>query len=404
MNRNRNNDTNIDMQQYKSVRYIIPFFVANTLIYGLNALYYTFIPIYLEQVCSFDEFQRGIILSIGPLVAIPALLFFGIMSDKAKYKKNILALIIIASAVLFYAISFNTSFLYLAVIFAVMMFFFSPFGSLIDSISLEYTVSAQVKYGPIRTMGSLAFGVLSLTLTFLTQVNINIIFVSFIIMAIISVISTKLMPPIQGHAREPKQISLKSFKEFFSDKTVVALFICLLIGQFSYGAYNNFMPNFIISELKLPQWVWGLNVLLTILGELVFFVKFDFFFRRFTLKQILMFSIFTQVIRYLSFWLISDGVGILITSLITGSFCTVINYVAAYYINMTAKKEFRTSAQTLLYAISFYVARFLSAFAGGIISNKFGFGILMMCCAILNILLLIYAKFAQVKQIDQVEQ
>ena len=393
-----NTENNIYMLKYNSVRFVIPFFAANGFIYGLNALYYSFIPLYLEQVCNFDEFQRGIILSIGPLVAIPALIFFGVMSDKAKYKNNVLVSILIVSAILFYAISFSMSFSYLVVIFAFMMFFLSPYGSLIDAISLEYTMSARIRYGPIRIMGSIAFGVLSLTLTFLTQFNINIIFASFVIMAAVSVFSVKMMPPIKGHARENKKISAKSFKEFFSDKTIIAVFIILFAGQFSFGAYNNFMPNFMISELNMPQWIWGLNVLFTIVGELVFFTKFDFFMKKFTMKQILLFAIFSQVLRYLSFCLISNSIGILITSLFTGSFCTVINYVAAYYINLTAKKEFRTSAQTLLYAISFYIARFLSGFAGGIIANKTNFSFLMLCCAVLNILVFIYAKFAEIKR------
>ena len=389
---------NIDLQQYNAFRFVIPFFVANGFIYGLNSLYYSFIPLYLEQVCKFDEFQRGILLSIGPLIAIPALIFFGIMCDKAKYKNNVLVFILIVSAALFYAISLSTSFVYLVIIFAFMMFFLSPYGSLIDSLSLEYAMATRVKYGPMRIMGSFAFGVLSLTLTFLTQFNISIIFISFIIMAAISITAVKKMPPIQGHARENKKISAGSFKEFFADKTVVALFTFLFIGQFSFGAYNNFMPNFMISELKLPQWLWGLNVFVTIIGELVFFIKFDYFFKKFTIRQITVFAVITQVLRYLSFWLIPNAFGILLTSLFTGSFCTIINYSASYYINRTAKKEFRTSAQTLLYAVSFYIARFLSGFAGGLIANITSFGILMMCCAILNIILLVFARFASLKQ------
>jgi len=388
----------IDIKQYNSIRFVIPFFVANGFIYGLHAIYYSFIPIYLEQVCKLDEFQRGIILSIGPLIAIPALIFFGMMSDKAKYKNNVLAFIIAVSAILFYAVSFSTTFAYLIVIFAFVMFFLSPNSSILDAISLEYTTATRVKYGPIRIMGSLVFGVISLTLTFFTQFNINIIFISFIVMAAVSIGSVKMMPPIRGHARESTKISAKSFKEFFSDKTVVVLFLIMFIPQFSFGAYANFMPNFIISELNMPQWVWGLNTLFTIVGELIFFAKYDFFFKKFTLKQIAVSAVFVQVLRYLSYWLIPNSVGILITSLLTGSFCALFNYIAAYYINLTAKKEFRTTAITLLYAVSFYIARFISAFMGGFIANKTSFVTLMMFCAVLNTILLVFVKFVKIKQ------
>ena len=391
-----NNKNSIENpQSSKSVRRaLFPFFLANGFIYGLNSIYYSFIPKYLKDICGKSEGEIGALLSVGPLVGIISLVFFGVISDKAKYKNNVLMIILIAAAVAFYMIQLNGSFIYLMVIFSVLMFFQSPFGGLIDAVSLEYTTVSGIKYGPIRVMGSLCFGIfslgLSLILTFFKKyADVKIIFPVFAVIAAVSVIAVKMMPSVKGHAHGKKKVS---YREFFQDKACITLLIMLFIGQFSFGCYNNFMQNFLSSRGN-PDWVWGLTVFVTIVGELIFFIKFDYFFGRFRLKHIVIVCVATQVLRYFSFGLLPYGAGVLITSLATGSFCTVINYAASYYINLTVKPEMRALGQTLLYSISFYIPRFLSGWLGGIVVQTSGFQTLMIICAVINILILISSKF-----------
>ena len=61
-------------EKKKSIIPLIALFFANGLVYGFNALYYCFIQIYIEQY--HDPVNSGILLAIGPLVAIFAPLFW----------------------------------------------------------------------------------------------------------------------------------------------------------------------------------------------------------------------------------------------------------------------------------------------------------------------------------------
>lgn len=384
-----------NLGDYKEIRYILPFFFGNAFIYGLNAIYYSFIPIYLENVSGKNEFERGIILSVGPLIAIIALIVWGAASDKAKYKNSVFILIVAASALMFYAVTFGNSLTYLVIIFAALMFFMSPYGSLIDALTLEYTSAAEIKYGPIRIIGTIVYGVISLVLTFLTQTNISIIFASFIVMSVLAILSIAAMPKIKGHARESKKLN---YKEFFADKTVVSLIILLFISQFAFGCYNNFMPNYIVTTLNQPQWIWGLIVLLTISGELVFFIKFEYFFITFGIKRLTIFSLFMNLARYLMFALLPGAVWVIITSIVTGACCTILNYCASYYISKTVKKEMQASGQTVLYSISFYIPRVISGVAGGFIIGKTSYPVLNLICGLgFVVILLLCTKFFKLK-------
>jgi predicted MFS family arabinose efflux permease len=381
-------------------RVIAPFFAANGFIYALLALYYSFAPKYLDEVAGKSESQIGIILSAGPLVGIISMFVFGVAADKAKYKNNVLIIIIIISAAAFYMIRLSDNIAYLIFVFSVFMFFLSPFGGLLDAVSLEYTTAAGIKYGPMRVMGSLAFGLISLGLTlaisfFKDYADVKIIFPVYALMALFAAVSVKKIPPVKGHAQGKNKIS---YREFFRDKVCITLFVLIFAMQFAFGSYLNFTQNYLENELNQPSWIWGMTVFVMVFSEMIFFAKFEYFFRRFSVKQVIIFGVFMQVVRYLCFALLPYGTGILITSLITGAFPTAMMYAGAYYINMTVRKEMRASGQTLMYAVSVYVPRFLAGVVGGFtIDYLGGYSSLMFICAGLNLVLLIASGFMPFK-------
>jgi len=382
----------------------LPLFSANALIYSLLAVYYSFIPKYLKDIAQKSDGEIGIILSVGPLVGIISMIIFGIISDRAKYKNNVLVFILAAAAVMFYMIRLYDSLIYLIIIFTVFMFFMSPFAGLLDAVSLEYTMTSGIKYGPIRFFGSFCFGLISLILTLVLSffgeyVNVTVIFPVFALASLLSAFSAKKIPPVKGHARGKKNIP---YKEFFKDKTCITLFVFLFAMQFTFGSYYNFMQNYLEKDLSQAPWVWGLTVFLTISGELVFFLKFDYFLKRFSIKSMVLFCVFMQVARCLCFALLPYAPAILAASLITGSFGTVMVYAAAYYINLTVKKEMRAFGQTLMYSVSYYVPRALSGVFGGFVIEKFGFNGLMLLCAGINFLPFIASRFMPFKEPEKI--
>jgi len=380
-------------------RILAPFFFANGLIYGLNALYYSFLPKYLKDIAGKTEGEIGSLLSVGPLIGIISMIVFGIAADKAKIKNNVLMLIITVSAFIFCSLNFSGSYIFLMIILASLMFFQSPFGGLLDAVSLEFTTAAGFKYGPMRIMGSIGFGAFSLILTLIMSIfkdytDVRIIFPAYIFIAAGASAAVKMMPKVEGYARGKTKVS---YRDFFKDKTCITLLIFMFAGHFSFGCYNNFMQNF-LEKNNNPSWIWGLTVFFSIVGEIFFFWKFEYIFKRFKLKQIVVFAAVTQVLRYISFAFLPFSVSVLITSLLTGSFCTVINYAASYYINLTVRKEMRALGQTLMYLISFYIPRFLSGVLGGFVVQNYSFILLMNICAVINILLILSAKFLTFKE------
>ena len=365
--------------------------VANGFIYGLNAIYYSFVQIYLEQY--HPHTIVGILLAIGPFISIIAPMVWGVRADKAKYKNSILTATVGGSAIFFILMMFNHSFWWFFIVLLFLMFFMAPFGGLIDIVTLEYTYENNVPYGPIRLTGTLVFGLIPLILARFTEKNINVIFYSYAAVAVICIAAFSIMPKVEGKGEKKKKFTLTPI---IKDYKYMLLVYMVFIVQLAWAYYTNFFPIYIINNLGLSQQIWGLNVFVTIIGEIPFFLFFNRIFNRIGIKKILFFAIILSVVRYISLAIFADPYLILSTALITGASVTVFTYCCSIYITEKMPLEIKTSAQTFMYAVASGLPKMIAGVFGGYLTEtigvKYTMFILVGLCATTGISYFIYVS------------
>ena len=375
--------------KYKSIP-LAAVLVANFLVYGINAFYYFFMPIYLKSFHTDTEI--GILLSIGPVIALFAPTFWGKIADKSKSKNNVLITIILCSAVIFFAVSLNTmfkfssnaitsfSFVWISICFSLLIFFMSPFGGILDVMTLEYCYLSETKYGSVRLLGTIGFGLVAFGIGI---VNKGSVFYLYVILSLIAAFSIKLMQPIQGHARKAKK---QSILPLFKDKNLILLLIFFSVGQFVFNYYSNFYPIYLTRDLGFPQWIWGLAIFFQVLGEIPFFLFFDKLYKKLGLQKIMLIGIALGIIRYIALGLFVSIPLILITNLLTGLLPTILLYTLILYLNDTVALEQKATSQTLIYSIGIYIPKILAGVLGGILSEAFGIKNILFVCAFISII------------------
>lgn len=373
-------------------------FFANALIYGLTALYYNFIQIYIGGY--HPDSITGILLAIGPLVSIFGPVVWGIFADKAKSKNTVLAVATVGSAVFYFALMLNQSFIYLAVMLAMCMFFMSPLGSLVDVITLEYATENGKQYGFLRVIGSVGFGLVAFVLSAFTEKNINIIFYAYVIMTVFSVVFVLSSPKIAGHGSEKKKLNIA---HLFKDRKFLVLVFFVFISQFAWSYYLNFFPDHLINTLGQNHEIWGINVFLTLLGEIPFFLAFGKLFEKFSLKILLLVSLLSTVLRYICLAFITNVPMLLIIGCITGLSVTVFVYCATYYIGKYVAPEIKASANSLLYCVGYGIARVLASLLSGYMNTYLGYTNSMLVCTLLTLvgLVVFFFTFARYKLPDR---
>lgn len=356
----------------------LPLFASNALVYGLNALYYCFIQIYISQYHPDDV--TGVLLAIGPFVAIFAPVFWGMAADRARSKNLILTIAVIGSAVFYFLLGLGHSFWYLAAMLTLVMFFMSPFGGLVDIITLEYTAENKVPYGPIRICGTFAFGLLPMLLTGFTDKNINVIFYVYLVMAVLCAAAIMTSPRVEGHGTREKRPSVLPL---FRDKRLMLLFLFVGVSQFTWAYYLNYFPNHLTGDLGLPQQIWGINVFVTVLGEVPFFLLFNRLFDKMGIKKLLLLSLGLVTLRYVGLAFLTNVPLLLAVGLLTGFATTVFTYCGSVYINNHVAPESKASANSLMYALGNGVPKVLAGVLGGRMTVALGYTASMVICALL---------------------
>lgn len=350
----------------------------NFFIYGLNAIYNCFIPLYLSRY--FDDITVGGLLSIGPVVMMIAPLVWGVLSDKSKYKNNILAVIVGAAAVAFFAVGLNTGLVYTAFMIALSMFFMSPYGGLVDTITLEASADSGLRYGPIRLMGTVGYGIIAMATSLLPTSDPLFLFGTYAVIAATGIIFIKTSPQVAGHAAKKEKTSLSPL---LRDKNMTLIIIIIFTLMFVFSYYSNFMPSYMTQTLGLPSYLWGANVFITLLIEFPFFIWFDKIMNYFSLRHLLIASVAISAVRSLLLGLFTHPAVILTVGALTGAWITVVIYCGTYYINRTVPDKIRASGQLYMYAVGYGTPKVIAGIGGGIMTQYLGVPVSYFICAAL---------------------
>ena len=356
----------------------VPLFVSNAMIYGLTALYYSFIQIYIGNYHADDV--AGVLLAIGPFVSIFAPILWGVLADRAKSMNLVLAAAVIGSAVFYLLVGLRHDFFYLAVMLTLFMFFMSPFGGLLDIITLQYTNENKLAYGPIRICGTIAFGLFSMVLTGFVEDNISVIFWFYAAVAAVGAAATMKAPRVEGRGSGEKRPSVLPL---FCDSKLMLLFLFVGITQFTWAYYLNYFPGHLTGDLGLPAQVWGINAFLTVIGEVPFFLMFNRLFDRLGIGGMLFVNLVLVVVRYAGLAFLTNVPLLLALGLITGFATTVFTYCGSVYVTRYVAPESRASANSLMYALGNGIPKVLAGVLGGVMTVSLGYTASMVICTLL---------------------
>ena len=153
----------------------VSFYAISYMAYAISN---TFFPIYYKQL-GYSGSSLGLLLSVGPFVALLSQPFWGIMADRASSKNLILQIICAVSTVSIFLLVADSRFYFLSLSFAMFSFFYYPLFALGDTITLEYLKNTSWNFGPIRLAGTFGFAVMAIIAGKLASMNITNIFFLF---------------------------------------------------------------------------------------------------------------------------------------------------------------------------------------------------------------------------------
>lgn len=348
-------------------RYFLLFILLYALIYMGNAVYGTFIPVYLNHI-GLSNAAVGLLLALGPFVAMFAQPAWGLAADRVRAKNTVLKLLFLGSAATVMLYPVSHSFLYLLLAFALFPCFQTSISPVSDAVTLEYLDASHRKFGHIRMAGTLGYAVMSVIAGVVASRYIDGIFPLYFVIYLLGTLVVFRLPKIRGHQSETKKVSPLLM---LRNKPFMLLMALNLVVQTTLGYYYSFFPIY-FKQLGAGSTILGWSALISSVSEVPFLLFADRILKKVGVRKTLVASSVLMAIRWLLMFCITDPYLMLAVQLLHGTNFIVFSFSLAVYINDKMPKELKASGQAMSGIVTFGLSRILGSIFGGLFSDSLG--------------------------------
>lgn len=342
----------------------------NFFYYWIVSMINAFLPL-LFRFKGLSPAQIGIVLSVGPIVAIFSQPFWGVVSDKKQSVKNVIIFLLMATLITGLAVFFSPTMSLLILMMMIFHFFMSPIQPLLDSLSTVFAKEKRVSYGSIRVWGSIGFAIASFVLgTIIGIIGIQYLWIIYSIIIIgVLFIAIRLTDPIV----ERKPLTTKGFQQAFRNTRFLGFLIAILFIAIPHRM-NDSMLAIYLKSLGASEGRIGLAWTFSALSEAPVVAIMYILMKRIPLLLLLGIASFFYTCRWFLYGLLTDPMMIIYSQALHSVTFAIFMVSALQYIATIIPEEMLATGQTAYYATFNGLATIIGSAAGGYLMEQFGGG------------------------------
>ena len=360
---------------------VISLSMLHAMLHAGNAIYMAFIPLFLVDL-NFDPAQRGVLMSIGPFVAMLTQTMWGSVSDRAKNKVRvvyIMALGVMVSMAGFLLAGKLPSYATVFVATAMMMyaFFQTPIMPVLDTVTMEYIHKERprIPYGVIRTMGTIAYVVAALVIGRIvdaSDMGVSIAFYIYLIFLAVMIVAALVAPPIAGTQREKQKASVV---ELLKDKWFVLLIMIAFVAGTANGFHSSNFVNYLRDSLGADESMVGFATSMSAELEIFIFIIIHKITKKTGIINLVLMCIIAGLLRWFCTGTITSvPVLIMVQLLFHPLACPILIYVMAVYIQKAVPDQLHARGQVVVSLVMTSIGRIVGSLGGGWLLGKWGMG------------------------------
>ena len=332
----------------------------------------SFVPywgIYLQSQ-NFSPASIGILLSLFQISRIVAPNFWGWLADHTGHRVKWIKLTSLLGLIGFVGVFWAKGFFWIFLIMSALSLFTSSTLPLAESLTLEHLATTDGHYSRIRLWGSIGFIVASLLLGYLIDLQgINILLWALLVAQAIIFYLSNTIPETQKIHHEKKDLSIW---KIIKTPSVVALLIGCTLMVSAHGVLYNFYSIYLKEHGYSGGtigWLWAVGVIC----EILIFMMMPKILRRYSLKTILLMSLFLGVIRFILIGASPDHLYLLLIAQMFhaatfGSFHAASIEVIAYYF----KGRNQARGQAIYNSVAYGIGGTVGGLGGGYLIQYLG--------------------------------
>ncbi len=342
----------------------------------------SFVPywgIYLQSE-NFSPSSIGILLSLFQISRIVAPNFWGWLADHTGHRVKWIKLTSFLGLIGFIGVFWAKGFFWIFLVMLALSLFTSSTLPLAESLTLAHLATTDGHYSRIRLWGSIGFIVASLFLGYLIDLQgINILLWGLLIAQAIIFFLSNTIPETQDIQHKTNDLSIW---KIIKTPSVIALLLGCTLMVSAHGVLYNFYSIYLKDHgysSGTIGWLWAVGVIC----EILIFMAMPKILRRYSLKAILLMSLFLGVIRFILIGASPDHLYLLFIAQMFhaatfGSFHAASIEVIAYYF----KGRNQTRGQAIYNSVAYGIGGTIGGLGGGYLIQYLGGQLGFMIAAI----------------------
>lgn len=335
--------------------------------FALGALY-PLLSHYLKQI-GMSGTQIGLIVSVGPIIALVAQPVWGMLCDRFQRARLILRGILLAAACIMLFLAQKETFAGFVMLYAMLHVFQSGVVPVSDGIGLGYAARAGVDFGWIRQWGALGFAFATFAAGLLAEaISLGVIFYLY---AIAQIAAFWML----GGVRDERGSAAVNVFKGLADLLRLRRYALFLLSAFLiFGPMNGNNVYFGLLYDRLGGQIAGIGVafLLFASSEAPFMKWSGRFITRLGLEQTILIAGFVSALRW--FWYSTAPTPELVIALFfLQGFSTGLYLVAgARFVRENTPDSLRVTALSVYTSMGLGLGSMASNLLGGVISDRYG--------------------------------
>lgn len=330
---------------------------------------------YLMQQLKFTGTQIGLVYGAPALAAIISPFLVGLLADRFFSVEKLLGILhLLGAGVLFTASLLDTFYLfYPTILFYTLLF--SPTFSLSSALCFHNLKDAQRDFPKIRVWGTIGWIVIGLIIGYLqiepTVLPIKIAAASSLFTGLYCFTLPKTPPLNQASKMNLKALLGVETLELLKDRSFVVLMVSLSLVTLPSAFYYSFVNPY-MNELGISNAAGKMSI--GQISEIFFIMILPFCFRKFSLKQIIMWGMIAWSVRYFlfAFGNAEGGIGLVYIALLMHGMSYTFTFLAGQiYVDEQVPATIRNAAQGFVTFITMGLGPFVGALIAGAVVNHY---------------------------------
>lgn len=348
------------------------------------------IGVYWFETQKWGGTEFGAVFSTLGIASIFMPAIFGIVADKWVNAEKLYGILHILSGIAMFSLTLVDDAGLFFWVMLVAMFFYMPTIALSNSVAYTALKSNNFdvvkSFPPIRVWGTIGFivamWITNLTGNKATEVQFYFSAAFSLILGVYSFTLPACPPPLKGtkELNLVDSLGLKAFKLFANYKMALFFIFSMFLGA-ALQLTNMYGDTFLSDFQKIPQYADSFvvkysTIIMSIsqISETLFILAIPFFFKRFGIKNVMLFSMAAWVLRFGLF-----GLGnpddrlwmILLSMVVYGMAFDFFNISGSLFIETNTDSSIRSSAQGLFMMMTNGFGAIMGSFISGVLIDRF---------------------------------